>query len=483
MKVARVSWSLALAAAGALPSLAQAQGFGLNEIGSCAVGRGAAVTARPCEDASTLFWNPAGLVGLPNGLSLYGGAAGISIKGDFTQDVTGNTYEGDVPVVVPPHLFASYKFSPRVAAGVGMYVPYGLTSQWRDDFPGRFSAIKAALATIYVQPTLALDVVPGRFSVGGGPVFGHSTVELYQAIDLSQQVAARNPDGSVRATFAQLGIMQGTEFARARLKGDANAWGFQVGAHAKLTNTLDVGVRWLSALQFEYEDAEATFQQRLTRLTLAANNPLGLPAGTLVDDLVRPQFMTTGTTVGPLTARSGSSAIKHPGQLQTGIAWTGLARTTLSLDATFFTWSDFEVLPVAFGGENAPASRTIIEDYEDMWRFAVGLEHKFDDRFLGGFANNWAGRLGYSQNKSPAPDATVTPLLPEMDRRNYALGLGIPLSPRYGLDVAYLRVDTPGRRGRVVERASRDETAEELNTGFYRLTDVNILSLSLKAYF
>ena len=276
MTVARRSWSLALAAvAGMIPSVAHAQGFGLNEIGSCAVGRGFTVTARPCADASTLFWNPAAAVRL-DGLQLYGGAAAVSIDGDFTEDITGIQYGPNVPTKVPPHAFATYRVSPRIAAGIGMYVPYGLTSQWPVTFPGRFSAIRAALATVYVQPTLALDVIPNRLAIGGGPVFGHSTVELYQAIDLSQQFLP----GSTTLRFSNLGIAQGTEFGRARLKGDANAWGAQFGAQLKLTNTLDVGVRWLFAMYFEYKDAEATFTQTPTRIVLGPNNPLSLPAGT-----------------------------------------------------------------------------------------------------------------------------------------------------------------------------------------------------------
>ena len=102
MTVARRSWSLALAAvAGTIPSAAHAQGFGLNEIGSCAVGRGFTVTARPCADASTLFWNPAAAVRL-EGLNLYAGAAAVGIGGDFTEDFTGRQYEPNVPTGLSP---------------------------------------------------------------------------------------------------------------------------------------------------------------------------------------------------------------------------------------------------------------------------------------------------------------------------------------------------------------------------------------------
>jgi long-subunit fatty acid transport protein len=81
---------------------------------------------------------------------------------------------------------------------------------------------------------------------------------------------------------------------------------------------------------------------------------------------------------------------------------------------------------------------------------------------------------------------TVTPLLPDMDRRNYTIGIGLPLGASYTLDAAYLHVDTSGRRGRVVSRTegtpSAAESADQLNSGFYTL-NANVVSLSLKVNF
>lgn len=489
MTVARRSWSLALAAAaGALPSAVHAQGFGLNEIGSCAVARGFAVTAQPCADASTLFWNPAAAVRL-DGTQVLAGAAAVKIGGDFTQDLTARRFLPNVPIEVPPHLFATYRINPTWAAGLGVYVPYGLTSQWRPDFPGRFLALKASLATVYVQPTIAWDVIPNRLAIGGGPIFGHSTVELYQALDLAPQVvtsggvAATNPVTGQPLRFQDIGVPVGTEFGRARLTGSANAFGFQVGGQLKVTPELQLGVRWLSALYFEYDDAEAKFEQTPTRIVVGPGLLPGATTPTPLDPLLAAQFRTTSTPPGALTPRTGSSAIKHPGQVQAGINYSGLARTNLSVDYTFFTWSDFDVLPVAFGGTTPrPPSRTILEDYDDSWRISGGIDHTLRTQLLGGLVNDWAVRAGFGFAKSPAPDETVTPLLPEQDRRNYTLGVGIPLTPRFGLDFGYLRVDTDGRRGRIVERTSPSQTAEELNSGFYRLK-ADIYSLSLKARF
>ena len=131
----------------AAPDIVHAQGFGLNEIGTCALSRGFAATSRPCDDASAVYWNPAALTRLTGTVGLVGAAA-VALTGDFTHDRTGRVDEGDVPVEVPPHFFLSHTFAGnrRSAIGLGVYVPYGLTSQWSQDFAGRFSAQRASLA-------------------------------------------------------------------------------------------------------------------------------------------------------------------------------------------------------------------------------------------------------------------------------------------------------------------------------------------------
>lgn len=473
MKAKRVALSVALVAAYALPSVAHAQGFGLNEIGSCAIGRGFAVTGATCDDASVLYWNPAAATELP-GVSIYAGGASVGVTGDFTEDFTNRVYEGDVPTEFPPHGFVSYHPSPRVALGLGVYVPYGLTSQWRDDFPGRFQARRASLATIYAQPNLAFELVPGKFSIGGGPVIGHSTVELVQGIDLSQQ---RLPTGG---TFAQLGVPRNTQFAEARLEGNAVGVGFNVGAKWRPTPKLQIGARFLSKVHFEYDEADAEFDQTPTNLTFGGNVPdpvtgrTAIPAGTRVDVLLSPQF-----TRGALVDQKVQTVIDHPAQAQAGVGYTLGESTTLSVDYAWIGWHAFQRLPVRFLGPASGQNRDLIEEYDDSHAIRAGIEHRL-------FAAIPI-RAGYNLVTTPAPDVTVTPLLPDQDRSNYTLGFGLPIS-RYLLDFAYLKVDTDGRRGRVVERGdpridpTAPQTAEQLNSGFYRL-DANVFSVSLRAQF
>lgn len=455
----RTGIGVAVAAALAIPAISHAQGFGLSEIGSCAVGRGFAVTAGGCHDASTIFWNPAAAASL-DGWSALVGAADIAINGRFEQDTSHNVYKTDIPHAIVPHFFINHH-SPgsRAAFGLGFYVPYGLTSQWGPEFPGVFSSQKASLATFYVQPNVAWKV-NDRWSIGGGPIVGHSSVELIQALDLSTQSPAPG------VTFAMLGIPANTRFATARMKGSAFGYGAQIGVSGRLNESWTVGLRVLSPITFKYDNADAYFHQDSTGLVLAANNPLNLPAGTKVDAILAPEFQKGAT----LDTQKVNTKITHPAQVQLGFEYTGIKDWSLEADYAWIGWSAFKELPVTFA--DSSLSRTQFEDYnnssairltaEYLWRNAVRL------------------RAGFAGVASAAPATTVTPLLPEQDREYANFGFGLPMGSHWALDAAYSHTFTNGRRGRVVERLNRNQTADQLNSGVYWLTG-NIISVSLKA--
>ena len=452
------------------PRAARGQGFGLNDIGSCAVARAYATTGSPCRDASTIYWNPGAAATLP-GLSVYLGGDIIGVKGGFTADSTLRHYSANVPTLFVPSAFLNYGTqlgARRASVGIGIYVPYGLTSQWRSNFPGRFEAQTASLRTIYFQPNVAIEIIPGVLSVGGGPVIGHSDVVLDQALDLS---AVGVPGEG--ATFGQLGIPQGTEFGIAKLNGSATAYGFSAGALFRPGHDFQIGARFLSALAFDYNNATARFQQIPTGLILAGNNAFNVPGGTPVDAILAPQFSDTGA----LSRQGVRTRIVHPLQAEGGVAYTGLPQTTFDVDYAYIGYQSFQNLPVTFTGPAGAAglSRILLEDYTSSWSLRGSAEHIFGETEHG-----IAARAGFSYISTPAPQETVTPLLPDMNRYNLSGGVGFPLARMLTLDVAYLHVFTAGRRGRLAERTDASQTAAELNSGFYTLAaDVFTASLRL----
>jgi long-chain fatty acid transport protein len=353
------------------------------------------------------------------------------------------------------------------AVGIAVVVPYGLTSQWPTDFPGRFSATKASLRTFYVPLNVAWQI-NDKWSIGGGPVYGHSSVELVQAVDLAQQLL---PTGQ---TFAQVGIATGTQFATAHLNGSASAWGVQLGVSGHPTPDWTIGARFLSPLEFKYDNATASFDQVNTGLIVGGDLPGPTPqttvkAGTPIDVLVAPQFQTGGA----LVTQPASTKITHPAQIQAGAAYSGFRRWLIEADYEFVGWKRFDVLPITFN--NPALSRALIEQYNNTSSIRLGAEYTVAN-------DGWRLRAGFVGTASAAPPETVTPLLPEQDRSYVMFGAGVPLGKLLTVDASYSHIATPGSRGRIVERTSTAATAAQLNSGVYELS-ANVVSITAKLNF
>jgi long-chain fatty acid transport protein len=245
-----------------------------------------------------------------------------------------------------------------------------------------------------------------------------------------------------------------------------------------------VGVRYLSQIKFTYDKSKATFTQVNTNIVLPPGNPIclqssaacGDPTTTRPDTLVAPIDLIVGQqfTSGALVAQGVSTEITHPAQLQVGFGYSGFKDWLLSADYAWVGWSQFKSLPIEFQGAAAGANRVLIEDYNNSSAIRLGVQRSF--------ASGAAIRAGFAGVQSAAPDETVTPLLPEQDRSYCSIGGSYPLTSMLTVEGAYLRVQAPGKRGRIIERTSEAQTAAQLNSGMYQLS-ANVFSFSLKATF
>ena len=110
----------------------------------------------------------------------------------------------------------------RAVVGVGVFAPYGLTSDWPTTSEGRFLGYKSAIKSIYVQPTFAVRL-NDQVSIGAGVDITHTSLELHRRVDLSTLPIT----GAGGLTFGALGVPAGTDFADVGLNGS----GMRVGAH------------------------------------------------------------------------------------------------------------------------------------------------------------------------------------------------------------------------------------------------------------
>jgi long-chain fatty acid transport protein len=463
----RFQLGLAAAVAGAAlfaPRAATAQGYGVYEHGTCAMARAGVGVAAPCTDGSAIFYNPAGLAG--PGLDVRGRqqvTAGVTLimpRGSFTDGTTGEQMKYKPKTYPVPHFYVTSGLGDRLAAGIGVFAPYGLATEWDPNSLGRFLGYHSEIKGVYVQPTIAAKVTD-RLSIGAGLDFSIVEVQLRQRVDLSKQEAIAG------VYFGNLGVPTGTDFADLDLTGTGNGMGFNVGAIFKVTDRLSVGARYLSQHKIEIDDGSADFTQIPTGLVLAPGNPLGFPGGTPVDALVEPQFADGA----PLADQGGTTEIFFPWQFVLGLSFVASDRLTLHFDWQRVNWSAFENLEIAF--ENG-VDAVIPENYEDTDGFRFGAD----------FAVTPATtvRAGFLKHAAAAPDQTVTPNLPEGARDEFTFGFGHRFSRRFGLDFAYQFIDQASRQGRTVEPLPGEEPTAALNNGLYTFS-AHLIGLTLSYEF
>ncbi len=408
--------------AGAAP--ASAQGFGVFEQGSCAMGRGGAGVAAPCPDASGIYFNPAGLSLDRTQISL--GAALIGPKGDFTNSTTSLVSQLKKAWYPVPNVYASTPISDKVAAGIGLFAPYGLTSEWPLTAEGRFLGYKSVVQAVYVQPTLAFKA-SDRLSIGVGVDVAYVKLQLLQRVDLSRQPITGTP-----LTFANLGVKPGTDFANIDLSGTTVSLGAHAGLLYKASERLTLGARVMSSQTPKVDDGKIKTEQIATGYVLPI--PLGptLPAGVPIDAIVKPQFGPGGK----LSNQSASTSLPLPLQAVAGLAYRASPKVLLLADYQYVRWSAFDKLVI--DGEYLDS--TLEEAYRDTHGIRLGTEIALDEQTV--------ARAGFIVHGAAAPDQTVTPLLPEGKRWLLALGLGRQLTPHLRLDAAYTYLAQPERAGR-----------------------------------
>ena len=453
------------------PALLGAQGFGIYELGTCAMGRAGTGVAAPCADGSAIFFNPAGLAGLTGGRATVGVTL-IDVQGGFTDDISRRTTGLDEPLIPVPQVYAAYGVTPKLGVGIGLFAPYGLETRWPLAFDGRFAGYDNILRSVYIQPTIAYQVTPW-LALGGGLDVVFGKVELNQRLDLADAPVPTTLGVPAGTTFGQFGIAPGTDFADSHLEASKTTVTAHWGGIIKVNDQLSIGGRYLMKAKFDYAGT-AEFSQVLTNLVIPADITVGLftiPAGTPVDALLAAPATSGGldlfNTV--LVNQAVTTQITNPEQVIFGLAYKPRKDWTLFVDYQFTRWGKrFYTLNINFA--DPLLNRVLHENYQNT----NGI------RFAGEWVKDakWTFRGGYLRHQGAAPAETVTPLLPEGSRNEFTGGFTVKLSPTFSADVAYQYIKQNDRRGRTREPLFNQVPTTLLNHGVYNF-HAHLLGVSL----
>ena len=159
---------------GLLAGSAMAAGFQINEQGARAMGQAMAFAAR-ADDPSAIYFNPAGITQLEGTQFYFGGTA--IIGNTVWTDVDGSEIDSRDRWEFPMHMYVTQQINDQWYFGLGVFVPYGLSKGWPDNFPGVYDSKEARLLSFCFNPNIAYKINE-RVSIAAGFDYYHTEGRL-----------------------------------------------------------------------------------------------------------------------------------------------------------------------------------------------------------------------------------------------------------------------------------------------------------------
>jgi len=380
---------------------AQAGGFYLQE--QSVKGQGASnagIGANP-QDASTIFFNPAGLTDL-SGPSIETGAAVLVPSTKFSNQGStagltagaqaafgGNNGGNAFDVTAIPSMYAAAPIpgqGGRYWLGLGINSPFGLADKYNDNWFGRYDSTSSALTTIEISPVFAMKV-NNRLSIGGGPSFQHADAKLVAALPC--------PSAGFGCGAAFDPASDGTS----RLEGSSWTTGFHAGALWKFDPKTNIGVNYRSAMT---QGVVGSVTVAGLGGALAANNGV----------------------------RAATADLEIPDTFSLSVAHDVNPRLKLLGSANFFDWSDFKEIRVSF--LNGDPDQVTPENFEDTFSVAFGGEWKQNQ--------NLTFRGGVQLDQTPTNDVDRGTRIPDGDRLWLSAGFSYNVTQRLSIDGAFTHI-------------------------------------------
>jgi long-chain fatty acid transport protein len=339
-------------------------GFAIFTHGSTPLGQGNSVIAHT-EDASTVFFNPALVVTL-DGTRIQAGTTLLIPSYEFDSDFSGNSSSAEDEVFYPSTFFITHKYNDNVSLGLGVFSPFGLSTEWPDTWEGRYIATKSELITYTVNPVVAFRVTP-RVAVAAGIDMLFADAELNKMINLS---ALGVPD-----------INQ-------RLEGDDSGLGFNLGLLVDINDDISFGASYRSSITVDISG------------DISHDLPAGIP----------------GMIAQMLPDTSAQTSVELPAQAYAGIVYKGIERLTVEIGGKWEEWSSFDELAIESSMPVLGFNQFVYpRKWDNVFSFNAGGEYRVNE--------NIGLLLGYIFDHDPIPDSTFEPAIPGNDAHLYTAGI------------------------------------------------------------
>lgn len=392
-------------------SAAHAAGFMLTEQSAGALGRAYAGVGVDGTDLSGVYYNPATMT-LHPGTQIQAGFVAVGLDLAFEGEKNGQavTENGQYNTQAIPHGYISHQLNDSMWVGLAMTVPFGMGTEYDDNWAYANRGISAEVLTFDFNPNVAWKV-SDKLSLGAGMSIQYAAADLKMKENLQGQIGMPvTVDGEIDA--------------------DSWAWGFNVGLMWSPLENLRFGLSYRSKVN-HHADGDFTL-----------NNP-------------RLQDQPFGGIDQMMGTFDGKASLSAPAWAMATAAWD--VNELLSLYATFrwTDWSSFDTLRIKSSGlALLGGAKTVENHWQDTYLVSVGADLRF--------TNWWTFRAGIGYETSAVDDPKYrTAIIPDADRLWLALGSSFHATKNMQIDVSAAWLHGVGERNLWTTDGSDGKTPEK----------------------
>ncbi len=351
-----------------------------------------------CGDASTAFYNPAGMNNL-FGQNFTAGVMGLFPYVSLQTPSTSNIDQTS-KVYTPIDFYWVGSFCDRLRIGMFINNQFGSAAAYPTTWEGQYIVQSITLKTYMFQPTISYAICK-KLSIGGGFVYTLGTFGDSKAIPVA---SSESPNGPV------------TNNGEVSISGTGHAFGYNFGIFSKIWEhgsdsgshqCIQLGVSYRSALPLTVPNGDVSFSQ--------------IPASLATDFPATENFSTN---------------VNMPGVFTAGIAFKFSCCKNwdfmVTYDFNYTMWSSYDSLHVAFTNPNTPS-----QGFQYNWKNAMA--HRMGGEIT--YKKKYTFRLGYYIDGSPVQPGYVSPEIVDANSSGFCFGAGVKFCKHYSVDLAYLRSD------------------------------------------
>ena len=191
-----------------------------------------------------------------------------------------------------PWLYATHQFSPEWAAGIGLYSPFGLRTDYGPFWVGRYQNEVTSLTAVNLNPTVSYRPLPW-LAIGAGLDVEYVSVRLTQAIDFGSMCAGALGTGTCASVF---GLTPGTSDGQVDNRGSSFGYGYDLGILLEPAAGTRVGLAYRSEIDHQINGGRQSFSvpNGVRALLAATGTPFALTGSSISASVQLPARLTFG---------------------------------------------------------------------------------------------------------------------------------------------------------------------------------------------